>query len=106
MQNFNSDIFCERVNTLFGKTGQKELSKKLGISQSLISDMMNGNVKSPRADTLFSIANHFGVSVDWLLGLSDVKSTDKATKEQIYNEGFNAGYMFVASKLKTLCDEL
>lgn len=80
MENFNSDIFCKRVNELFGKTGQKELSNKLGISQSLISDIINGNVKSPRADTIFSIANHFSVSVDWLLGLTDVKSTNKATK--------------------------
>ena len=89
MEYFNSNIFCERVNTLFEKTGQKELSKKLGISQSLISDIMNGNVKSPRADTIFSIANHFGVSVDWLLGLSDVKSTDKATKELCDTLGIN-----------------
>lgn len=89
MVNFNSDIFCERVNDLFGKTGQKELSKKLGISQSLISDIMNGNVKSPRADTIFSIADCFGVSTDWLLGLSDVKTTDKATQELCATLGLN-----------------
>lgn len=100
MENFNSDIFCKRVNELFGKTGQKELSNKLGISQAVISSIKTRSSKSPSADTIYLIANYFNVSTDWLLGLTDVKSTDKATKEQIYQEGYVAGYNALKNKIQ------
>lgn len=81
MNYFESTIFCERAISLFGETGQKELSNKTGISQAVISSIKTKSIKSPSADTIYLIAKYFNVSTDWLLGLTDVKSTDKATKE-------------------------
>lgn len=78
--NFNSDIFCERVNYLLGDTGQMELAEKIGISQGVISAIKNKKVKAPGADTIYKIAEHFNVSADWLLGLSDVPSQDTDLK--------------------------
>jgi transcriptional regulator with XRE-family HTH domain len=92
MKYFNCNTFFDRVSELFGSTSQQELSKKIGISQAVISSIKTRSSKSPSADTIFLIANHFNVSTDWLLGLTDTKSTDKATKEQIFTEGYNAGY--------------
>lgn len=79
MKNFDSNLFCERAKELFGKTGQQELSQKIGISQAVISAIKNNSAKSPSADTIYLISKKFGVSADWLLGLSDIKSADKDT---------------------------
>ena len=60
--------------------GQNEIAEKIGISPSVLSKLCSGNSKAPSADTVFSIAKYFNVSADWLLGLSDNSTTDKATK--------------------------
>lgn len=80
MTNFNCDIFCERVNSLFGSMGQMELSEKIGISQGVISAIKNKKVKAPGADTIFRIANFFNVSADYLLGLSKIPTQDAELK--------------------------
>lgn len=81
MRNFDCDTFCERAADLFGDMGQVELSQKIGIAQGVISAIKNKKVKAPGADTVCALAKYFNVSADWLLGLSNVKTTDKATKE-------------------------
>ena len=82
MENFDCNIFCERVNSLFGNTGQMELAEKINLSQGVISSIKNKKVKAPGADTVFKIARYFNVSADWLLGMPNAsKTTDKATKE-------------------------
>ncbi|MBE6628977.1 MAG: helix-turn-helix transcriptional regulator [Ruminococcaceae bacterium] len=80
MTNFNCDIFCERVNSLFGSMGQMELSEKIGISQGVISAIKNKKVKAPGADTIFRIANFFNVSADYLLGISDIPTQNAELK--------------------------
>jgi transcriptional regulator with XRE-family HTH domain len=44
-----------------------------GVSQSAYSAWERG-VKEPSIITICSICNHFGISADWLLGLSDAAS--------------------------------
>lgn len=80
MANFNCDIFCDRVNLLFGDMGQMELAEKIGISQGVISAIKNKKVKAPGADTIFRIANHFNVSADYLLGVLDAPTCDTELK--------------------------
>ena len=81
MSKFDCDIFCGRANELFGEAGQIELAQKIGISQGVISAIKNKKAKAPSADTVCRIAEAFEVSTDWLLGLSDNRTTDQATKE-------------------------
>ena len=81
MENFDLKKFCDRFNSLIDGESQLELSKAMGLSQPVISKLKKGIGQSPSADTIVCIANYFNVSTDWLLGLSDVKTTDKATKE-------------------------
>ncbi len=49
-----------------------QVSKATGISTGSLSDWKNGR-SSPKADKLQKIADYFGVSVDYLLGKSDIK---------------------------------
>lgn len=67
-----------KIVSLIEETGceQKDFCKAIGIKPSLMSDWKSGRNKSyPKY--LPQIANYFGVSVDYLLGLtSDRKSAD------------------------------
>lgn len=81
MKKFDCDLFCKRVNKLFADAKQEEISEKLHLSQGAVSAIRNHKSKVPASDTIFKIANEYNVSADWILGLSDNLTTDKATKE-------------------------
>lgn len=53
---------------------QKVLSLDLRVSQPTISDWENGK-KTPSVKNLIKLAAYFGVSIDYLLGLTEDKST-------------------------------
>lgn len=100
MENFNCDIFCERVLEKFGNRGQVELARDIGISQGTVSAIKLKKIKSPGADIVYRIAKHFGVSTDWLLGLTDVQTTDKATKELCDTLGLSENTVKLLSEAK------
>lgn len=66
-----------RINTLLAKNGvkQKELAKVLGVNDNVISYYCKGSRK-PNIDQLNIIADFFHTSVDYLLGRTNVISTD------------------------------
>lgn len=51
------------------------MAKDLDVSLGVLSDWQNGN-KTPRGDSIAKLANYFGVSADYLLGLTDAQTTD------------------------------
>jgi len=51
-------------------TGGK-LCDDLGLSRGILSDLKTGRKKNLYAETAWKIANYFGVSVGYLLGLED-----------------------------------
>ena len=51
---------------------QVELSKKVGYSQPQICMYLSGKCEPP-AEFLMKASDAFGVSVDWLLGMSDMR---------------------------------
>ena len=57
---------------------QTALAKLLGISKSAISRYENG-LRMPSEETLIDISRYFKVSVDYLLGISPVRNTIRAT---------------------------
>lgn len=80
MKNFDCACFVKRANQLFGDKSQQEIAKEIGISQTYVSSIKSGKIKSPGADTVFRIAEYYNVSADWLLGLSYFKPIEKNTK--------------------------
>lgn len=73
--------FTSRLNDLFEKENVKQcqLAEELGISTGVISDYRNGK-KYPQEEILRKIANKFKVSTDYLLGKTELQSTDKNYK--------------------------
>ena len=105
---FKREIFCKRASDLIVNSGKThtELVKVLGLSNGSIANLKNKKEQTPSAETVCVLANCFNVSTDWLLGLTDTKSTDKATEDDIYQEGYkdgyNEGYTYIVNQIKTI----
>jgi transcriptional regulator with XRE-family HTH domain len=63
-------IFAARLKELRGDNSQVVMARKLKTSQTSYSSWELAK-KIPMATVVVSVANSFGVSTDWLLGLSD-----------------------------------
>lgn len=68
----DKDIFIQRFREVMGADTQKQFAEKLNTTQTTISKILNGK-SDPSLDTLKTIVKEFGVSIDWLLGLSEEK---------------------------------
>ena len=71
-------VFPERLSALMKKRNvtQEGLAHELGVKRQTVSLYKNGQSK-PDAEQLKNIAAFFDVSADWLLGLSDIETSDK-----------------------------
>ena len=63
------EVFALRLKQRREELGlsQLDISKDLGINQSKLSKYENGALE-PNLETLGILANHYQVSIDWLLG--------------------------------------
>jgi len=67
------DLFRERLREVMDRVGasQSAFAGRIGIDRSAMSQLMaRGSTRLPRAETLAAVAEVGGVSLDWLLGLS------------------------------------
>lgn len=67
-------IFSERLKLLLGteKTGIANFIRNTAVDRSALSQFMDPDcLRLPRAETLRSIAECYGVSIDWLLGIEN-----------------------------------
>jgi transcriptional regulator with XRE-family HTH domain len=71
----------ERIMTLRDECGesQDDVAKGIGESRETIRNWEVGTRKV-KAESIVKLAKYFGVSSDYLLGLSDTKSTDESVK--------------------------
>lgn len=73
----NSSVFPSRLREALETEGKSQgsLAKFLGVSPQMISYYKSGK-SSPDWETIRKICLFFGISSDWFLGLSDLKSLD------------------------------
>ena len=57
---------------------QKEMGAKIGLSKAVVSKYENG-IGYPTYDVLIRIAQYFGVTTDYLLGVASGKTVDVST---------------------------
>lgn len=73
------DNLYDRINALCEQQGIRpgRLCDELGLSRGLMTDLKMGRKKSVNAQTAQKIANHFGVSVGYLLGEAEPDVLDQ-----------------------------
>lgn len=64
---------------------KSELARRLGISPSQISRIINEETKTISSEILIALAKEFHVSADYILGLTDEKCTDKKKYDNCYD---------------------
>ena len=72
---FAQDKFTTRLKELRGEKSLQEVSSAIGISRVSLGYYETGNRK-PDTEILYKIAKFYGVSSDYLIGLSDVQTLD------------------------------
>jgi len=71
---FSKELFGSRIKQLRKESNanQNDLAKLLGITRTQISDLENGKTTTS-IERLYILADYFDVSLDYLVGRSDVK---------------------------------
>ena len=68
-------VFQKRLSELKGDMPLIDFSNQLGLSRVTVGFYLHGE-RVPDITTLYMICNHYDVSSDWLLGLSDIPNPD------------------------------
>ena len=70
-------MFSERIRMLRNERNltQLQVAQEVGMSARGYQDLELGAV--PRADRLLAIAEFYGVSMDWLMGRTDVREINR-----------------------------
>ena len=71
--------FRAALNVLIGDMTHEEFGEKVGLSDATVGFYAAGK-RLPKADRVRQIAEACGVSADWLLGMSENKTTDENVK--------------------------
>jgi len=90
--------FAARLREAMGAKGwnQTELGKRVGLSQSSVSDMLGLQKKAPalpNARTLSDLCRELRVSADWLLGLSNAHHGGAASAGEAFQGGGTAAIL-------------
>lgn len=85
--------FAQRLKQVREESGfsQAELAKEIDRSRTSVSGYETFD-RLPDVETLLKLAKHFDVSLDWLMGLSDIRKPINLEEnpEMIYKEIFDA----------------
>ena len=89
-----ADIIKVRLREAFGTDSQETVGKKLNMTQGNVSKLLSGS-QQPTLETIYNAAEVYGVSVDWLLGISDSK--------KVYKRIDGTTYATAIQNLRVLC---
>lgn len=69
---YDKNLVAERLREVLIDS-QEVTAKKLGMTQGNVSKLLSGT-QQPTIDTLYRISEEYGISADWILGLSNIKA--------------------------------
>ena len=96
-------VLKDRLREAFGKDSQEIIGKKLNMTQGNVSKLLSGS-QQPALETIYTIAESYSVSVDWLLGLSDKKNVTKFSGQTTYKEAVEMAMALKLSGGSISCD--
>ncbi|MBQ8945342.1 MAG: helix-turn-helix transcriptional regulator [Lachnospiraceae bacterium] len=68
---FDRKIASERIRIGIGDDDAHTVAEKTGISEAEVKRILNGTDEMAYSEPLIAIARTYGVSMDWILGLTD-----------------------------------
>ena len=83
MSIFNQNILKQNIKELLKNKNitQQQLAHTIGMSQSNVSKALSeGDKKCFTVEQIYSIADHFGVSIDWMLGYETAERIAKGPR--------------------------
>lgn len=103
-------VFSERLRELMKetKTTYRELANAVGCSHQTIYYALRDKFRSVGSNIAIGIADHFGVSMDWLFGLTDVRNrkTQDGSQGIVVKSDLDAGQIATALLDRVKTDEL
>ena len=103
----NEATFSSRIKELRSSRGltQTEFAEKINTTQATLSSYENSD-KTPSLDIVKKIAEVFAVSIDWLLGLSDIVSNKPRTYADVIRMLFKLeAANLINFSIRAYCDE-
>lgn len=102
MENINK--FGERLLKLREEREetQQQLADAIGITRQSLS-RYETNERTPNIDLIFKVAKHYNISADYLLGLSEIKSSNNKIQNACEVTGLEETAIDVLKKRKTEC---
>jgi transcriptional regulator with XRE-family HTH domain len=102
----NAKLFASRLKAIRQKERltQEEFGARMDVSQQRIAEWEKGGFL-PRVDTLVAIAQTFGVSVDYLLGVTDdiARPVDVLTDEEREIVELLRDWLLITNKMRFPC---
>lgn len=92
-----NEILADKLTTLCDEKDwtQAQLAEKLHVSRQMAGNYMNGEVKNIPAQMVVSIAEVFGVSTDFLLTESKVRTPDKSIEAVCETTGLSEDAVYM-----------
>lgn len=79
----DNDTIRARLKETFGAEPQESTAGRLNVVQGTVSKLLTG-AQTLTLEMAYNVAKEYGVSVDWLLGLSEEKEIKKKEEETSY----------------------
>lgn len=79
MKSLEKSSLGPNLRLLRGAKTQVEFAREIGIPQQTYANW-EGGARQPKLDDLCKLSIHFGVSTDWLLGLSETQKCIEPTE--------------------------
>ena len=86
---FDSKLFCTRLKEITGAKTSRELARILGVVPTTITAWQNGR-NCPQLKMIFYLAGKYGVSPQYLMGLSDRMSDDDTISRKALMDALDA----------------
>jgi transcriptional regulator with XRE-family HTH domain len=79
----------KRLKETIGNDSQQTVGRKLNMTQGNVSKLLSGT-QQPTLETIYHVSEVYGVSTDWLLGISDTKEVCHSIEGMTYTIVINS----------------